>query len=454
MDQLVNNDRKIKILAWGDYCCSTGFATVLGNIMRELHKTGMYEIDVLAINYSGDPYDTHKWPGRVWPAMPGIMAGAPEYADVYGRQRLLDLMGSGDYDVVFMLQDTFIIHGMMSQILRTQEELRKHPKLKSFKTVYYYPIDATPKEKWITDVVKNMDFPVAYTEYAKRETLKFAPELAEKLAVMYHGTNLKHFFPVADKTEISKFRKEYFQGNADDKFLIVNVNRNQPRKDTARNLLVLKELLNRGRKVAMYMHMQYEDVGGNIFSMAAQLGLTDSNDFFVPSPKIFTANQGMPVETVNMIYNAADCVFTPTLGEGWGLSVTEAMATKTPVVAPANTSLNEMLADNRGMLVPSGNNPSMFTVQVNDNERIRPIMDVTAAADAIEAVMDGNGPDIEGAYKWATALSWERLCQDWIKIINRAANASKTENSQPVINQFMTRADRRRLERETKNKTS
>ena len=37
---------KINLLLYGDYCCGTGFAQVLGNIARELDKTGKYNIDV------------------------------------------------------------------------------------------------------------------------------------------------------------------------------------------------------------------------------------------------------------------------------------------------------------------------------------------------------------------------------------------------------------------------
>jgi len=47
---------RIKILGWFDYACATGFANVSSNIMRELEKTGRYEIDVIGINYDGSPY--------------------------------------------------------------------------------------------------------------------------------------------------------------------------------------------------------------------------------------------------------------------------------------------------------------------------------------------------------------------------------------------------------------
>lgn len=436
---------KIRILAWGDYCCSTGFGTVMSNIMQELASSGEYEIDVLGINYSGDPYDEKRWPGRVYPAMPGLMSQAAEYADVYGRKRLLDMLVVGKYDVLFMLQDTFILQPIMPQLLAIRDELIKN-KLKPFKTVYYYPIDSIAKPDWIKEVVAKIDFPVTYTKFAFEQSIKQVPALAERLKVIYHGTNTKEFYPIEDKKAVAEFRTKYFNGLADGKFLIVNVNRNQPRKDTVRNFLVIQELVKRGFKdFLVYLHMQFSDIGGNCFVMAQQLDMVEETYFALPSPTVFNANQGLPVDVINQIYNAADVIFTPTLGEGWGLSLTEAMATKTPIIAPNNTSITEILADNRGVLVPSGADPTAFITKENDNERIRPIMDVEKAADAIQAIAAGKLPDIEGAYKWATALSWKNICSQWKEIIDRAAasNYVLTESAMP-----MGRAERRALERQ------
>ena len=449
---IADGAEKVNLLLYGDYCCATGFAQVLGNIARELHATGKYNIDVIAINYSGDPMDAEKWPGNVYPAMPGGLMNAGAYGDVYGRQRLLDLMGSGKYDVVFMLQDTFVIEPIMEEIKKTQDALAENGH-KIFKTVWYYPVDAQLKKQWV-DTVAGADFPVVYTEYGKRETLKHMPELEDRLRVIYHGNNPSHFFPIQDKEDVKAFRKQYFNGQADDRFLIVNINRNQPRKDIARSLMILKELWDRGRRPLLYLHMQYEDAGGNIFTIANQLGLGKEYEFFLPSPKIFNANQGMPLEDVNRIYNAADLVLSTTLGEGWGLSMTEAMATKTPVVAPDNTSFTEMGAMNRVKLIPSGADPSMWIVKEGDNERIRPLMDVKAAADAIEAIMDGKEkPNVEAAFQWVSNLNWSNICKQWIAVVDEAAMAAAKENfeleqKRGPEGQFMNRAQRRKLERQ------
>lgn len=410
---------KIKILVLADYGCATGFGQVASNIMQRIEATGKYDITVIGINYDpGKEIDFDRWPGRIIPA---ITVADMNYGDVYGRQKVLNELGRGIYDMFFTLQDTFIIQTIVKQIVETRQALDK-----KFSTIFYYPIDAEPKIEWITDCVSLIDFPVAYTNYAKGESIKIDPKLRD-IPVIYHGTNLKDFYPIED---IAEFRAKYFGGNADGRFLITNVNRNQPRKDIVRNFFILQELKKRGRNPLLYLHMAHSDSGGNILVLADHFGFKLNEDYILPSPKVFEPNQGLPIDYINKIYNASDAVLSTTLGEGWGLSITEAMATKTPIIAPDNTSLHEMMADNRGILIPSGDNPSAwFTLGQMDNERIRPLMNVDKAVDAIEKLMDGELPDVEGAYKWATEHSWDNICKDWIDIFDIASKYTKLLNN-------------------------
>ena len=391
--------------------------------MGELHRTGKYEIDVVGVNYDGGPFDSSIWPGTVWPAISALRTQGP-YGDVFGRQVFLDLLASKDYDVVFIIQDTFILLPIVEQIKNLQEQ-----KPKTFSTIFYYPFDCAPRPEWVSHCVGQFDFPVAYTEYAKNESRKIIGEAAEKQNVVYHGTNTRNFFPLSD-IEIKMLRKNIFP-NYDDRFIITNVNRNQGRKDVSRSLMILKELRNRGyEKPFLYMHMQESDFGGSVLEMARAIGVSPETDFTIPNPQQFGAHSGFPIEFLNQIYNVSDCYLTTTHGEGWGLSITEAMSTKLPVVGPRNTSLPEILGDGeRGWLVDSGAQPTEWIIKENDNERMRPLMNVSQAADAIIEIMENKDGIVENktelALQWVKNHTWSDVCQDWKRIFNEAKQLSQ-----------------------------
>lgn len=424
-------EKKIRVLALCDYACSTGFATVSSNIMRELQKTDNYDVDIVAINATGDPYDMDRFPFKVYPAVTVATALGGQGVDVYGRDKFIRKIAGGTYDLIFIIQDTFIVQTFIGKMLEEIEKLEHKPKI-----VYYYPIDATPDPAWINDVVAKVDYPVPYTGYAAEQTLGFNPDIKNLRKPIYHGTNPDEFFYVEDREEVAKFKYEWFdRGWADGKYVIMNLNRNQPRKDILRSLIVLRQLKELGvDDVVLYLHMAYQDAGGDIIKQAEQLGLVIGVDYALPHPRVFGANQGVDVPTLNMIYNAVDCVITTTHGEGWGLSVTEAMATKTPVIAPNNTSLTEMLADNRGILVPSGDKPESWVVRENDNDRLRPIVNVDAFCKAIIELRAGKSKvNIDKAYKWVHKYSWENICKEWGDLFTEASNAALAETKERLL---------------------
>jgi hypothetical protein len=107
-------DKKIKVVVYADSpTCATGFGTVTRNICEALYKTGRYEIEVFSINYWGDP---HSFSYKLWPA------GTNQEKDPFGRQKAVSMIPMFDFDILFFLQDTFILDFIPTLIphLRTQ----------------------------------------------------------------------------------------------------------------------------------------------------------------------------------------------------------------------------------------------------------------------------------------------------------------------------------------------
>ena len=414
--------KKIKLLWYGDTPTkNTGFGVVSKNILKRLQATGKYEIDILGINYMGEP---HSLPYRIFPA------GINPQQDIYGRQKLLDMLRSkeSDYDVLFTLQDTFVMAGSGfgegikkirdGAIITSPEGKKILNKGKGFKWVYYFPIDATPDKEWIEKSVKFADVAIPYTEYSKRK----ASEIVDrKYDVVYHGYDEKDFHIISEE-EKQKFRDENFKGyDLKDKFFIINVNRNQERKDLKSSLVAFKILQGIMPNAILYMHCDMVgDRGGNLLKVAKQLGI-DSNLIY-PNPAAYAAGFEFPVEYMNALYNIADINLSTTLGEGFGLSMVEAMACKTINVFPKNTAITEILQDERGILVECGNKPNHMVMNGPlDNNLLRPTVDIEDLFTKILWVY--RNPEevakmIETAYKFAEEnLKWDDLVKKFDQLI-------------------------------------
>jgi len=408
---------KIKVLAYCDSpSCATGFGTVSRNIFEGLQKTGRYEIDILGINYWGDP---HPYPYRIWPT------GTNGERDPYGRKKICGMVPRMQYDLLFFLQDTFILDFL--------PELTNylHGQGKKFKSICYFPVDGTPKEKWIKNVTCT-DYPVAYCEYGKKEAEAVYKDCPD-LKVIPHGANTKDFFIIGDK-EKEGFRKQYFQHHWD-KFIFTNLNRNQQRKDIPRTIRAFAEFREQVPNSILYLHMAKQDQGWNLEEVCKSYGFNTSDD--VIFPENFGPNQGYPREIVNMIYNASDCVLSTALGEGWGLSWVEAMATKTPIIMPRNTALIENVTEDRGYLVDSGTSSGLYTVLPHDNEVIRPLVDVDDMVKTMLHVYnnyDEAKEKAENAFNWINEkLEWQkRIVPSWVALFDEAYQALQREKLETV----------------------
>jgi glycosyltransferase involved in cell wall biosynthesis len=121
-----------------------------------------------------------------------------------------------------------------------------------------------------------------------------------------------------------------------DDFFLLNVNKNEWRKDPLRSLEILAGLRFEGipAKLVLRMHPSSAMGGIQIDLAARQMGLTYGKEYIHISD--------IDDENLCGLYNAADLYLTTSLGEGWGLGVTEAMACDCPVAMPAHTSLAEI----------------------------------------------------------------------------------------------------------------
>lgn len=457
---------KIRILAWMDSPdCPTGFATVARGIFNRLGKSGEYEIDIIGINDRGGYKNPEEFPYRVYPArMSTALQG-----DFFGRDRLVNAILGKDpdikppWDIVFTLNDPQILEqvlpvfgtGSIQVLKETQEAYRKKlPPEWQYKTVSYYPVDSPLKANWVQNVIDLSDYPVAYSSYGREQiekadiTISKPTNVAKRTEVIYHGVDLDTFKPLPDD-ERKAFRKEFFSGVVkDDTFLIISVARNQMRKDIPRTMKIFKEFQKRRPDSFLYLHCQETDAWGSLREYARQFNLEFGKDWGVPNK--FQSGVGFPVEAMNMLYNAADCVLSTTLGEGWGFYNTEGFASKTIVVAPDNTvhpelfgytagddisDMNTLWSKNvRGVPIKASSTSSEFaTFGPDDLERVRPLTNVDDAVKKLIWIYDNpdKAKDIEeNAYKWVQQYTWDNIATEWDTLFKKVHTGLQLERAQ------------------------
>lgn len=389
----------------------TGFGTVIRNIFGGLIDRGLLraeDVMFFGVNYQGEPHGT---PFNIWPAQ----VASTHDPDLYGRQRFafMVLQGAFDpFDVLFILEDHFTVampimfpdNKIEPFLPGLIQRLRATGRI--FRTVQYVPVDSeTVRPEWVTYMPEVIDVPVAYTEFGRRVLLELAPGLASRIRVIPHGTNPELFFPVSDE-ERNRFRKTVLHIE-DGVPLIVNVNRNQPRKDVPRTLQVFSSLRLTVPTARLYLHMNVRDSAGfDLDRIRLSCGLPQETVLF---PDRFSEGVGVPVQILNLIYNAADIVLTTARGEGFGLTTAEAMTAGVLVVAPAHTSLIEVIGD-RGVLVPCEPYPAAIVL---DNDQLRPVADVPALAAACAQLWRERHTDAVLAMRararvWGEAMAWPK----------------------------------------------
>lgn len=414
------NTKKKEILVLCDSPAGvTGFSNVARHILRDVFSTGKYNITVVGINYDGEGYDNKAIPYKIIPATSGLIE---RYHDVYGRQRALDMLMTGNFDIFFTIQDMAVIESFSRELKIAKEK-------KGFKAIIYTPVDSAldTVPHWVTKVIPIFDYPVAYTEFAKKEMSKFID--VSRVRVCLHGVDTTEFYPVSKTPNKMMILKDFFGMNltdaqAEKKFIILNVNRNQTRKDYLRCFQVVKEYQKQYPEddVLFVCVAQIRDQGGDLVKIAKQVGLEYGRDWVTPIQ--YSAAMGFPVEVLNLWYNMADVVFSATLGEGFGLSSIEGMATGVPVVFPNNTSLPEILGNGeRGILVASGIDGDYLSFGAMDSSLVRPRISLYDAVASLKAAktMGRKCERVEKALAWAKTMDWKNVDKFWVDLFAEAS---------------------------------
>jgi glycosyltransferase involved in cell wall biosynthesis len=322
-----------KILWLGDGGCHTGFAKVTHSIGERLVRDYGHTVDVLASNYDGDPWPTNLNLWRTNKFVPG---------DLYGQSRFVELLGSVEPDVVVILNDPNIV---LDLILKNKYD--PHFALLKYRPILsYIPIDGINHPPSWAPTLHKVSKVVAMSEHGQRE-LTVADSLP---ALVYHGVDTERFHPASLKDPLTLSNGTVVRSQNEAKaafgwskkdFVVLRVDKNSGRKDYPASWSALVPFMQRHPNVRV--HWQCEGKGGiEIEAMLSREPELHSR-FHLPNPATFNSFQGWPEQDLAALYNAADVFISTSRGEGFGLTIAEALACGTPVIAQNVSAIPEVV---------------------------------------------------------------------------------------------------------------
>lgn len=330
--------KKKKILFVGDGVVPTGFSTVLHNIISRLPKNE-FDIHHMAVNYYGDPHD------KSWKVYPAALGG-----DIWGFNRI-SMFADQEFDLIFILNDPWVISTYLKII---KEKFKRVPPI-----VVYFPVDASFLDK---DWFKHFDVVTetcVYTKFGFDEINKMQDGLNP--VIVEHGLDRKSFYKLPEdkrtlKSKVYPDKEEFL-----DSFIVLNANRNQPRKRIDISILAFTLFAkDKPENVKMYLHMGTRDMGWDILKLAFRYNVENRLIVTNTLPGI----QSVGLDKLNLIYNSTEVGINTAVGEGWSLTNMEHAVTGAPQVVADHSALHELYSD-CGILVQVDTwavNPETLTV--------------------------------------------------------------------------------------------
>jgi glycosyltransferase involved in cell wall biosynthesis len=319
-----------RILLIADAGVPSGFGTVSHAIFERLVRDYHHEVHVLAINWQGDVPDT---PMRLY------LPTQKDSQDYMGMSRYVELVAKLLPDLIFFINDPaavlnsltnnrFDAEGALWRGIQTGDTPYKPPILA------YMPIDGYDSPKsW--DLLVPRVKRIAMTHFGQ-QAMPEAP-------VIWHGVDHSIFKP-QNKKDAKKAL-----GFDPDRFLVLRVDKNSTRKNYPDTWRALRPLMHKYPDMDAHFHCLPRAADGNDL-MAFAWNDEDIRDRLTFSPSL-TGHTGWDVKHLATLYAAADLFVSTSWGEGFGLTLLEAMACGTPVIATDCSAITEVVGDG-GILIP------------------------------------------------------------------------------------------------------
>ena len=181
-----------------------------------------------------------------------------------------------------------------------------------------------------------------------------------------HGMNSEVFYPIKENSEdavkMEEIKKRMF-GGKESKFTLFFNSRNIRRKSIPDTMLAWKYFIDQlpqeeADSCYFVLHTDLvSEAGTDLKAVRDYLFGSDYRNIIISSEKV-------PASTLNAFYNIADAQILLSSAEGWGLALTEAMLTGTPIIGNVTGGMQDQMRfedENGNWFTPSADVPSNHT---------------------------------------------------------------------------------------------
>ena len=278
--------------------------------------------------------------------------------DGYGNPDLIrQLIKIEKPDAIFIITDP----RYFTWLFNMESEIRKVMPI-----IYLNIWDDYPAPLYNKAYYESCDALLAISKQTKNINEIVLGDKAEDKVIKYvpHGLNTKYYFPL-DKSskEVQDIKKQVF-GDDEVDFVMFFNSRNIRRKQIPDTMLAFKLFLDslpkeKADKCRFLLHTEIVHEAGTDLGVINELLF--SKDY--PNAISFSTNK-LPTATLNLLYNLADVQILLTSNEGWGLTLTEAMLTGTPIIANVTGGMQDQMRfedENGEWFTPTPDLPSNHT---------------------------------------------------------------------------------------------
>ena len=264
-------------------------------------------------------------------------------------------LNSEKFDAIFIITDP----RYFTWLFQIENEIRKQMPI-----IYLNIWDDLPAPMYNRSYYESVDALYAISRQTKFINEYVLGEKASEKLISYvpHGLDHNIFKPLEySDPSLNTFRKELFGGKEYDYVVMFN-SRNIRRKSIPDLILSYKYFVDRidptkRDNVALLLHTQAVDGNGTDLPAVIDALLGEGYN-------VHFTNKMYNAVDMNLLYNCADVVAPLSSNEGWGLALTEALLTGTPIVANVTGGMQDQMRfedENGNWFRPTKEVPSNHT---------------------------------------------------------------------------------------------